>query len=333
LHGAVLGGLGTLGLVAAGWTALWLVGAAKPLSSARDVRLLWITIAACVFALFVTPYGYGSLEAWLAIMKMSLPDLIIEHAPLDPRSPQGLLAILVCLVYIAVFASTPRAWWRPTYWLPLVWFVLTCQRIRHAPLFAVGAGIAMADLLPQSLLAPWLVRRRWLRAVSETSPKERRIVSMRFAVIVLIMTAPLFVAATWRKQVATLPFIGAGWARPPARVWPESLIESLTSYAAENRDGTPVFNEPILGGFLIYQYPTLRVFIDGRCELYGEPFLRDFVTAWRDPSRVGKWQGEFGFRAAIIEAGSPLRSYFDNHDQWRLVAEAPAARFYRREEN
>ena len=166
LHGGVLGGLGTIVLVAAGWTVQWFRGATAPISNGRDAGLLWLCVAGCGLALVATPYGTGSLEAWLTIMSMSLPDLIIEHAPLHPGSMQGMLVILLCIVYSAIFAATPRAWSRPTFWLPLVWFVLTCLRIRHAPLFAIVAGIAMADLLPQSRLAPWLARRRWLRADS-----------------------------------------------------------------------------------------------------------------------------------------------------------------------
>jgi hypothetical protein len=183
----------------------------------------------------------------------------------------------------------------------------------------------MADLLPQSRLAPWLGRRRWLRADQQRPGAA----AVHVAAVVLILTAPLFGAAIWLEHIGPLPLIGAGWARPTPRVWPAELIEPLTAYAEEHRDGTPVFNEPILGGFLIYKFPTLRVFIDGRCELYGEEFLQDFVAAWRDPSRVGRWQEEFGFHAALIEAGSPLRNYFDSSDQWRLVAESPAAAFYR----
>jgi hypothetical protein len=293
---------------------------------------------------------------------MSLPELIIEHAPLHPGSPQGMLAILLCIVYLAIFAATPGAWRRPTFWLPLVWFLLTCQRIRHAPLFAIVAGIALADLLPRSRLAAWLVRRHWLREPSpfllrkpspfgrgqgegaslhgnppspQPSPEDKGSVwksaPVRIAVIVLVMMAPLFAATIWLHHIGPLPLLGARWARPTPRVWPEDLIEPLTSYAAEHRDRAPVFNEPILGGFLIDNFPTLRVFIDGRCELYGEPFLQEFVNAWREPSRVGKWQQEFGFRAALIEAASPLRRYFDNSEKWQLVAEAPAARFYRME--
>jgi hypothetical protein len=347
LHGGVLGGLGTFGLVAAGWTVQWIRGAAAPVSNVRDAGVLWLCVAGCSLALIATPYGTGSIKAWLTIMNMSLPELIIEHAPLQPGSLQGILVIVVCIIYLAVFAATPHARSRPTFWLPLVWFVLTCLRIRHAPLFAIVAGVAMADLLPHSRLAPWLTRRRWLRAHSSLDlantqesqqsrpPGLNRIgrrsgaITVRMAIIVLLMTTPLLGIATWRKHVGPLPLIGAGWVRPPARVWPEGLIGPLKAYADEHRDGTPVFNEPILGGFLIYHFSKLQIFIDGRCELYGEPFLRDFVAAWRDPARVGRWHEEFGFRAALIEADSPLRSYFDASDQWRLVAEAPGARFYR----
>jgi hypothetical protein len=244
--------------------------------------------------------------------------------------------MLLCITYLAILAASRRAWAQPTFWLPLVWYVLTCQRIRHAPLFAIIAGIAVADLLPRSPLAGWLTRRRWLRqpsaAGTDLRPGGRGRVLKQLALILVILTAPLMATAVWLKQVGPLPLIGAAWSQPPGRVFPKDLIAPLRAYAKERADGTPVYNEPILGGFLIDNFPTLRVFIDGRCELYGEPFLRGFVAAWNDPSRIGQWQKEFGFRAAIIEAGSPLRSYFDNNAQWRLVAEAPAARFYRMEE-
>jgi hypothetical protein len=348
LHGGVLGGFGTLVLAAAGWTALWFIGAATPISSGRDVGVLCVAAAGCGLALLATPYGLGSLEAWLTIMSMSLPDLIIEHAPLDPNSPQGVFVILLAIFYVAIFAATRRAWAQPTFWLPLVWYVLTCQRIRHAPLFAMVVGVATADLLPRSLMASWLVRRRWLKTNPETfdrtdnsdlqaprdigaSATRRRpaVAAVCIALVVIFVATPLCGAVVWLRHAGPLPLIGVAWSHPPARVFPEGLVAPLTEFAKDHRDGTAVFNEPILGGFLINNFPTLRVFIDGRCELYGEPFLRDFVAAWEDPIRVASWQKQFGFRAALIESNSPLRTYFDNDYRWDLVALAPSARFYR----
>jgi hypothetical protein len=326
LHGAVLGGLGTLALVAGAWTGLRLVHAAGPLSNSRDIGLLWLSVAGCGLALLATPYGTGSLQAWWTIMSMSLPELIIEHAPLRTGSIEGFLVIVLGIVYVAIFAATPRAWARPTYWLPLVWLALTCLRIRHAPLFAIVAGIALADLLPLSRLALWLNRRGWLRALSSAPTRTNVLLALS---VLLIMIVPLAAATVWLKHIGPLPLIGAGWARPTPRVWPAELLGPLKSYAAEQPDGTPIFNEPILGGFLIDQCPELRVFIDGRCELYGEGFLRDFVAAWDHPARVDNWQKQFSFRAALVEADSPLRQYFDKSGRWRIVAQSPAAVFYR----
>jgi hypothetical protein len=328
VHGGVLGGLGTIVLVGIGWTFMWLRSGCSPITSFRDALFVWLCVSGCALALLATPYGTGSLLAWRAIMAMSLPELIVEHAPLQIGTPQGALVILLFIVYVAAFVATRRAWTLGSFWLPLVWFVLACTRIRHAPLFAIVAGIALADLLPQSRLAPWLIEHRWLRA----SASPRRSMARRDFVYLTVSLTLIIGAVTWIAHMASVHRHGIGWGQPTARVWPAGLVEPLNSFVEAQPDGTRIFNEPILGGFLIYNYPDLRVFVDGRCELYGESFLKDIVQAWRTPKQVGQWQEEFGFRAALIEANSPLRLYFDKSDRWRLVASAPSALFYRMDE-
>lgn len=332
LHGGVLGGVGTIGLATGAWTGLWLIRRDSPVAHARDLLLVWTVVVGCLAALVVTPFGYGSLSTWITIMHLPLRDLVTEHAPLAPGSVEGLTVLLLAVVYALVLAATPRAWPKATFWLPVVWFFLTWSRIRHAPLFAIVAGIALADLLPQSALAGWLVRRGWLRPVGEASgafPPERygRVVG-RLLILVLLVMTPLFASAVWLEHVGPLPLVGRGWARPTPRVWPAEMIEPLAEFADGHPDGTPIFNEPILGGFLIYNFPRLRVFIDGRCELYGEQFLRNFVAAWQRPEMVGDWQREYGFRAALIEAESPLMPYFRATAAWRLVRRCDTASFF-----
>jgi hypothetical protein len=146
------------------------------------------------------------------------------------------------------------------------------------------------------------------------------------------MAAPLMAAAVWMKHVGPLPLVGSGWARPTPRVWPAGILPAVQEFAAKQPEAAPIFNEPVLGGFLIYNCPRLRVFIDGRCELYGEPLLRDFVAAWRNPERVGQWERQFGFRAALVESGSPLERYFKPHPSWREKKRSASAVFYVRVE-
>jgi hypothetical protein len=125
-----------------------------------------------------------------------------------------------------------------------------------------------------------------------------------------------------------LPVVGKNWTQPTARIWPASILPALKELEARMPGATPIFNEPQLGGFLIYNCPDLRVFIDGRCELYGEPFLREFVAAWDDPASVDRWRRRYAFPAALIAADSPLREYFDGVENWRAISVTSAAVLY-----
>ena len=85
------------------------------------------------------------------------------------------------------------------------------------------------------------------------------------------------------------------------------------------------------GGFLIYFTPGLRVFFDGRCELYGDQFLMDYVDALqRDPARLDRWSREYGFDAALTQTGSAFDRYLASSKGWSRVRRTPKASFYRR---
>src|SRR5438094_250283 len=58
LHGGVIGGLASMFLVFAGWTAAKLVRAPSPISRWRQSGLLAMLLAACGLAAFVNPYGW-----------------------------------------------------------------------------------------------------------------------------------------------------------------------------------------------------------------------------------------------------------------------------------
>ena len=43
-----------------------------------------------------------------------------------------------------------------TWLLPVVWLALACSRVRHAPLFALTAALALAEFIPQVRWVRWL---------------------------------------------------------------------------------------------------------------------------------------------------------------------------------
>ena len=91
----------------------------------------------------------------------------------------------------------------------------------------------------------------------------------------------------------------------------------------------------LYGGYVVAYAPDLRVFIDDRCELYGDAFIREYFEAERDdPARLEHWADRFGFQLALVRTDSEQKpSPFDRHlrkSNWEVVNKTAAATLYRR---
>ena len=101
------------------------------------------------------------------------------------------------------------------------------------------------------------------------------------------------------------------------------------------RRGTRVFNQDLYGGFLIYFVPDMPVFIDDRCELYGEAFLTEFADALRQhPERLAEWTRQYHITLALTDPKGNFTKYLRSSpavaDGWTLVREGPAACLFER---
>src|SRR5207253_2234543 len=161
VHGGMLGGLATIGLAIGGWCLAKALGFPSPLTRQRQALPLLFLLAACALAALINPYGLRLPRIWLEIMDSPiLPQIIKEHAPLSMTRPDGQVVLLLALLYLLTLVGTLPARPRVTWVLPLVWFYLSCTRIRHAPLFSIPAALAIADMLPHTLWARAMERRR-----------------------------------------------------------------------------------------------------------------------------------------------------------------------------
>ena len=320
LHGGVLGGMGTVGLCAAGWCAAWALGNTSPVRTMGDAVQLVVLLVAIITAAVINPYGLGLPEAWLKTLAMPLPDLINEHARLALSEPIGWATLFLATGYLAVLVGVLPARPRVTWLVPLVWFVLTLLRVRNAPLFGVTAAVALADMLPHSRVGKWLERRAMLG-----TPRPSR--GWRAAVLPLVV-----VAAAVGLQLAGfhVPVIGRGWARFDSACCPVGLLPELDRINRSAKEGERIFNDMNFGGFLIYSAPRLRVFVDDRCSLYGGRFLQAYDYARReDPTRLDRWRRQYGFRHALVETGGPFDRRLAVTPHWTPVACTPAATLYR----
>lgn len=331
LHGGVVGGLATMVLCAGLWTLAALVGLPSPLGDRRRFALVAPVGLACLAAVLVTPYGFELPRIWFQLLDSPvLPDLIVEHAPLDPSSASGRLLLGLALLYVAALAGVPLGRWRATWLVPLVWFALTCSRIRNGPLFAVTAVLALAEMYRE---IRWI---RWMESQGSELVRPRTAVEAaayegrdgRTALV-----AALMVGACLLLQVARvdIPVIGSGWAKPDPRYWPVDMLPELVAHERQHPDGAAIFNEMLFGGYLIYYTPGLKVFIDDRCELYGDERLLEYKRAISGETTLfDGWTDRYGFGIALSMAGSRFDTWLRESPKWELTKENAVASLFRR---
>jgi drug/metabolite transporter superfamily protein YnfA len=340
IHGGVLGGLATFALAIAGWTLSWQLGRETPVRSRGDLGRLILIWLGCVAVCFANPY-FGRLPAaWLEIYEMkSLPLIIKEHSRLDVTDWTGQSVIAFGLLYGVLLVTIPMRQWRVSWLLPMVWFGLACMRVRHAPLFAVAGLVGIADMFPATRIAAALLKRKSdLFAPGATSGAELARDSARpFAV-----PAGLVLVALLSQAVgATVPVIGREWAQLDPTIWPVELVPELREHQDDRPKGTRIFCEYSYGGFLIYHAPGYRVFIDDRCELFGDEFLVQFeeAKAWlllgiyENPAEpFAEWQATYGsFDFALVETGKAFDQALSELPQaWEVVRQTDTATLYRK---
>ncbi len=367
LHGGVLGGTMTLGLAVAGWGLMFLAngrcqpaGGAdaptgappahppagtgrSPIRSWRTAFLLVAIVAACGFAPFVNPHGMEMIRIWQRIVSSKvLPEVVNEHMPLDPTSPLGLMVVGLGAFYIVMLAGTFPKFPRVSWLIPLVWFVFSFKGIRQGPLFAVCAAVAIADLWKHTLWHRLLVKYGdGSTAWDADNPAEvQRRASPVWAAL-LIPALCVTVSAKLQAHRVAVPVVGSGWARLDPDFIPSDLTQEVAAYAASVPPGTPIFNDANLGGYLIYHTPTLKVFMDDRCELYGDDYIRFYSdTMGRPPEEFGPifeyWAAAFQFERAIImtnppeQEKPPVERYLSGSPHWREVARGKRAAMYER---
>jgi hypothetical protein len=334
MHGGVLGGLFTLLIAAAGWTLICRKGWGSYLQNEKALIKLWAITLLCFTAPFVNPYGLKLPLTWLDIMSSSaVSELIQEHASVLTLLRFGETASFITitllfslgLFYTALLAGTDRNERRVTWYIPLVWFFLSLSRIRHAPLFAMMALVSVVEIFPYC---------RWVRNLGDRGLSSFRISKVSLEVRVgsisryllpVVMTGIALLAFHGSAQ---LPSTTQKWVTLDGAHWPIEILPELLAIEKELPKASPIFNDMLFGGFLIYHAPGFRVFIDDRCELYGDDFMLRYVRAER--SDIEAWTKAYGYELALLLPDSNYGKYFEDNPDWRVVKRCRAAVLYQK---
>lgn len=333
IHGGALGGLFTIFIVASGWTVTSLLGLKNPFST-KSLIFLWCIIILCFISPFLNPYGLELPATWLTIMRSgAIAQLIQEHASVVTLLHQGdassyiTISMLVCfgLFYLALLMGVERKNQRITWYIPLVWFLLSMSRIRHAPLFAMMAVVAIAEIFPY---CRWVLNFGERGAVTfqvRDVDQETKAQSFPLYLIPAIITAIALIAF---HSSAQLPTTSQRFVKLDPTYWPVEILPELKAIERYNPQGAPIFNELLFGGFLIYHKPGLRVFIDDRCELYGDDLLKKYVKA--DRSDFESWEKLYNFNIALLAPYSKYRKYLEDNTNWHVIKRTRSAILYRK---
>jgi hypothetical protein len=329
-----------LGLAVAGWSIQSLVFPTQaPVLTRRASFLLIAIVAACSLSPFVNPFGMEMIATWQRIVGSKvLPKVVNEHMPLDPTSPLGLTVIAFGIGYGALLLGSLPRLPRVSWLIPLVWLVLSFKSIRQGPLFVITAVVAIADLWPHTI---WY---RWLKAHGDGSLARDPDAEPHQGLGLIPMLAPamiiLFALGLQANRIA-VPVVGHGWARLDPQVIPSDLIDEIRAYAASVPPGTRIFNDANLGGFLIYHTPSLKIFMDDRCELYGDDQIEYYSeTLGLPPEELGPrfedWSNRFQFDRAFVMTDptgiepQPLEQFLLHSPLWHEVARGKRAVIFER---
>jgi hypothetical protein len=329
VHGGLLGGLATVLITSGGWWLFWMLGRPSPVCSWRATGGLALLALACALTMLASPYGTDMVKIWSVVMgEPVLKLIIIEHRPLDATLPYSWPIFGLAAVYLFVLFGVKGREVRVTWLLPLVWFAQTIDRCRHASLFVVTTLVVLAAMWPAT---------RWARSLAQARPDfyqpDAAVVRRPWWAAVWLPILCVLLSLSLQIAGVQLPIIGAGWARHSAKQWPVELLDAI--HASEPAPGEPnrMFTDYLNGGFAIYHAPGYKVFVDDRCEVFGGPWLMDYLTSSRtdQAAAIDRWERTYGtFNYALLSTECGFDDYFRTAPGWECVKRTESSAFYRR---
>jgi len=318
LHGGFLVGFILIGIFAADASIRWI--RERTDQEARDLSFwLFGTLALCLVASLLNPAGWALWPHTTGYLgETYLVDFTQEYKSPDFHDTlikAFLVALMLGTIVLAQLRSRADS-------LGLFLWVLfgafSLHSARNIPLFGV-------------VCVPWLAA--WtselLSRESDADSIGARFWSWAQAIQRVEVTIP-----GWPVVVVGLALLTGGAVREEKN-GTYAFAEDVFPVAAVNHlqeigfvPPGPVYNEFIWGGYLLYAWPEIPVFIDGQTDFYGEELTREYrdirflQPGWRDSlaKRGVKW--------VLVPPDSPLAGALDLLDEWELSYSDQTAAVY-----
>lgn len=217
-------------------------------------RILLFAVATATSGLvtLVNPFGFRIYEEmWRHFAgPIDLSKLIAEWVPPQPHIQQIILisgAAVFVYILLQSLRSSAIHCALPTLFLIPIFAFWALQARRNVPFyFSLVSFLFLTSAKTREVLDSWLKDRAYQNFLAG-------LVAVMLLIYGLAVRVPQTVEAnsSWQSYVQTLP-VGP----------PMEAIEFLKNQPEEERG--PIFNRYEIGGFLIWQLPEYKIFVDGR---------------------------------------------------------------------
>ena len=254
LHAGYLLGIALIGLLLFAESLDWLLKRSQ--SKPQDWLPLIYAGIACVAVVPLNPNGFSMLTFPFFVMRMKINQTIQEWRPANLHDPH--LYPFIALAVLALLAMLfSRDKYRPgQFFIYAVLLAAALKSARNISVFCLVAVLLLAEHL-------------WLPAASSFTAK----FSVRFRTFA--STLVLILAAYFCAHAASDGL--AFQALAEKNLFPKDA----TSYIADHHLPPNLLNDYAYGGYLIWRlYPNYQIYVDGRADLYGDPFLAEYVEIY-----------------------------------------------------
>jgi len=321
LHGGFIAGIILTGAYAVGAVLLALTRGSGLTSAIRKNRGMLITTALCFAVSFLNPYTYHLHQHVLAFLVDPYSYThIAEFQPMSFSHPAAkFFEPLVVLGAVSAAWSLVRKRFDHALLLAL-WLHLALMSARNIPIYAIVA----TPLIARSV-RDWLIligRRngdslagrfaRWFRSFGREVAHFDRLPRLHLAsVAALALIASVLFAPN-----------------PPESFRPGFSSKNFPVKAAQYL-GAPanrVLSIDTWGGYLIYaQYPSRKVFVDGRSDFYGDDFENTCADLLNARAGWQKLLEKYHFDRILLPPDIALVSTLRLTKEWRTVYEDKTA--------
>jgi len=296
IHGQFILGLGTIGL--------FLVYELFR-KSHRDktvIKKMWQLLILSTIATLINPYGLNLIPTALSHLSSPALQYIFEWIPWETNSLR--FAVFIIYAVIFFFLLKIRKADALYYFIAAVYLIFALKSRRLIPFFLVTTFVIVSINLPKTLF-------------------DRYQKVLALATLILLFFIGLFILPSRQLTNQSWDRLCRSHIRCS-----ESLVVFLNSHPLEGK----VFTDYRLGGHLIYRYPNMPVFIDGRMTLWQDsngflPFM-EYITMVHMLDGSESLFFAYDFDYVIIHPEFALSQTLEKELQWPIIYQDEFVRVY-----